>query len=202
MKTNKSKKLIPLLLAVLAAAAIIYVTAHVISLISFSYKDEQRPADVAIVLGAATTDGEVSPVYRERINHGIQLYKAKTVKKLILTGGIGDQNTASDAYAAKLYAISQGVPADDILIEEKSSVTAENLRYAKLIMDEEGYESALIVSDPLHMKRAMLLADDIGICAYSSPTQTTMYKTAKTRIPFLMREIFFYIGYRWYRIFT
>ena len=68
-------------------------------------------------------------------------------------------------------------------------------------MDENALETAIIVSDPLHMKRAMLMAKDYGIPAYTSPTTTSMYKSLKTKIPFLLREEFFYIGYRIVRIF-
>lgn len=84
--------------------------------------------------------------------------------------------------------------------EEASTITQENLENAKIIMDENAYEKAIIVSDPLHMKRAMLLAKDTGMKAYSSPTPTTMYRSLKTKIPFLAREVFYYIGYQWYRI--
>ena len=62
-------------------------------------------------------------------------------------------------------------------------------------------ETAIIVSDPLHMKRAMLLAEDAGIKAYSSPTPSTRYVSLRTKIPFLARETFYYIGYQWYRLF-
>ena len=57
-------------------------------------------------------------------------------------------------------------------------------------MDENNYETAIIVSDPLHMKRAMLLAEDAGIKAYSSPTPSTRYVSLRTKIPFLARETF------------
>ena len=67
-------------------------------------------------------------------------------------------------------------------------------------MEENGYETAIIVSDPLHMKRAMLLAEDAGISAYSSPTPSTRYISLRTKIPFLARETLYYIGYKWYRI--
>lgn len=50
------------------------------------------------------------------------------------------------------------------------------------------------------MKRAMLLAKDAGIEAYTSPTKTSAYKTWKSKIPFIARETFFYIGYKWYKI--
>lgn len=52
------------------------------------------------------------------------------------------------------------------------------------------------------MKRAMVMADDYGINGFSSPTPTTMYRTWRTKLPFLFRETFFYVGYRIYRIFV
>lgn len=163
--------------------------------------DEKTHCDVAIVLGAATSGGEVSPVYRERINHGIWLYENGYVDNLILTGGIGKGNEISDARAAKQYAMEKGIPEHVILIEEKSTITEENLEHAKAIMDAHSLDTAIIVSDPLHMKRAMLMAEDYGLVAYSSPTPTTMYRSAKTQLPFLAREVFFYIGYAIVKIF-
>lgn len=178
-----------------------YIIGNLIDICSFSAKDQKCKADVAIILGAATYGGTVSPVYQERINHGITLYREGYVEKLIVTGGIGEGNQESDAYMAKQYAISQGIPEEDILTEDTSTITQENLENAKVIMDENGYDMAIIVSDPLHMRRAMLLAKDAGITAYSSPTPTSKYVSLKTQIPFLAREAFFYIGYKWYRIF-
>lgn len=166
-----------------------------ISIWNYGKVDEKAPADVAIVLGAAISDGEVSPVYRERINHAITLYEEGTVDFIILTGGFGEGSYKSDSQVAKEYALSQGIPEEKILIEEKSTITEENLEFSKEVMEENDLETAIIVSDPLHMKRAMLMAKDYNITALSSPTPTSMYKTLKTKIPFLLREEFFYIGY-------
>ena len=166
-----------------------------ISIWNYGKVDEKAPADVAIVLGAAISDGEVSPVYRERINHAITLYEEGTVDFIILTGGFGEGSYKSDSQVAKEYALSQDVPEERILIEEKSTITEENLEFSKEIMEENDLETAIIVSDPLHMKRAMLMAKDYNITALSSPTTTSMYKSLKTKIPFLLREEFFYIGY-------
>lgn len=184
------------LLAALLAAALAYAAFQTVSIWRYGSVDEKRPADVAVVLGAGTYDGEVSPVYRERINHGIWLYENGYVEKLILTGGYGEGSSISDAAAAGRYAVSAGVPETDILLEERSTITQENLLYAKELMDEAGYETALIVSDPLHMKRAMLLAKDTGLEAYSSPTPTSRYKSFRTKGKFLAREVFYYIGYQ------
>ncbi|MBE6815739.1 MAG: YdcF family protein [Ruminococcaceae bacterium] len=172
-----------------------------ISIWNYGKVDEKAPADVAIVLGAAISDGEVSPVYRERINHAITLYKEGTVDSIILTGGFGEGSYKSDSQVAKEYALSQDVPEERILIEEKSTITEENLEFSKEVMEENDLETAIIVSDPLHMKRAMLMAEDYNITALSSPTPTSMYKTLKTKIPFLLREEFFYVGYCIVRVF-
>lgn len=195
------KKAVRILL-VIAVLLVCYITANIMDICVFSTKDQTCEANVAIVLGAATYDGEISPVYQERMNHAIDLYNEGYVKKLIVTGGVGEGNTVSDAYAAKEYAMSLGIPDGDILTEDSSTITQENLENAKKLMDENRYTTAIIVSDPLHMRRAMLLADDAGITAYSSPTQTSKYVSLKTKIPFLARETFYYIGYKWYRIFN
>lgn len=188
--------------AAMLAALMVYIAANTASIYIYAEMDEKRAADTAIILGAAADESGPSPVYRERINHGIELYNDGYVGKLIMTGGTGEGNTHSDAYIAKQYAVSQGIPDGDILTEDTSTITQENLENSKLIMDENGFDTAIIVSDPLHMRRAMLLARDAGITAYSSPTPTTMYVSAKTKFPFLAREVFFYIGYKWWRLFS
>lgn len=185
----------------IAVLIVCYILANLIDIYSFSKKDQKCKADAAIILGAATYNGTISPVYRERVNHGITLYKEGYVEKLIVTGGMGNGNDESDAKTAKQYAISQGIPEADILTEETSTITQENLKNAKVIMEENGYVTAILVSDPLHMRRSMLLAKDAGITAYSSPTPTSRYVSFKTQMPFLARETFYYIGYQWYRIF-
>ena len=172
-----------------------------LSIIKYSNNDETRHADVAIVLGAGVIEGEPSPVFRERINHGIWLYEEGYVEKIILTGGYSEKSTASDAKIAMDYALSKGVPVENILYEENSAITQENLSYAKKVMEQNEYETALIVSDPLHMKRAMLLAKDMDIKSYSSATRTSEYKSWNTKLPFLAREVFFYIGYKITRVF-
>ena len=195
MHTIDKKKTFRLIFLFLISTILFYLIFTAINIVNYGKIDEKAHSNVAIVLGAGTSSGEVSPVYRERINHGIWLYESGYVDYLILTGGIGEGNNVSDAYIAKQYAISKSVPEQAIFIEEKSTITEENLENAKAIMNENSFNTAIIVSDPLHMKRAMLIAGDYGIDAYSSPTPTTMYRSFKTKITFLVREEFFYIGY-------
>lgn len=201
VQTTSKKKAIIFVSLFIVLLILFYLIFTAIGIVNYGKQDHKTDCDVAIVLGAGTQDGEVSPVYRERLNHGIWLYENGYIDFLILTGGMGDGNSISDAEAAKLYVMSKSVPENIIFIEEKSTITEENLEYAKELMDSNSLNTAIIVSDPLHMKRAMLMAGDYGIDAYSSPTPSTMYKSFKTQFSFLVREEFFYIGYSIVRIF-
>lgn len=198
MKKIKTRNKVILLLILLTVG---YIGKNVFDIWSFSTEDQRQKADVAIILGAAAYNGEVSPVFRERIDHGITLYQERYVDRLIVTGGTAEGAKGSEAAAARDYLLSQGISEETVLLEEESTITQENLENSKVIMEENGFETAVIVSDPLHMKRAMLLAEDAGINAYSSPTPTSRYVSLRTKIPFLARETFYYIGYKWYRIF-
>ena len=162
---------------------------------SFGNTRSDAPADAAIVLGAAVWSTGVSPVFRERINHGIDLYRTGKVRKLIFTGGQGNPGEPTESSAARDYALQSGVPAQDILIEEKSHTTYENIRYAKQVADAHNIKRVLIVSDPLHMKRAVLMAQDVGLIAQPSPTPTTRYQGLKSQFGLLVHETYYYIGY-------
>src|ERR687892_1914146 len=65
----------------------------------YSYRNtsSNAPADAAVVLGAAVWGAEVSPVFRERINHGVDLYRKGRVRKLIFTGGRGKNREPTQA---------------------------------------------------------------------------------------------------------
>ena len=152
-------------------------------------------ADAAVVLGAAVWSRGVSPVFRERINHAIDLYRRERVRKIIFTGGQGNPNEPTEAAAARAYALSNGISQDDILIEQKSHTTYENLVYAKQLADTHGLKKVLIVSDPMHMKRAIAMAHDLGLDAHPSPTLTTRYTGFRSQVAELARETFYYLGY-------
>jgi uncharacterized SAM-binding protein YcdF (DUF218 family) len=157
---------------------------------SFIYFEDK--SDVAIVLGAGTNEGILSPIFKERINHSLLLYKKGLVDKIIFTGGFGKGQKESDSQIAKNHAIKNGVPDYNIIIEDKSQFTIENIKESKLIMDSLGVKTALIISDPLHMKRAIKLAGHSGIECKPSPTQTTMYQSIYPKTKLLFYETFFF----------
>lgn len=146
------------------------------------------PADVAIVLGAATDGGNPSPVFEERLRHAVDLYHRSRVGRLLVTGGKAEGAPLSEAEVGRNWVVAQGVPADAVLIETESHTTRENLfNSSALLGDQVG--KALVVSDPLHMRRAMWMAKAAGLDALPSPTPTTRYQTLGTQLPMLLREV-------------
>jgi uncharacterized SAM-binding protein YcdF (DUF218 family) len=165
------------------------------SIHTYSFSTYSSPADAAVVLGAAVWNGRPSPVFEERIKHAIDLYKDDSVQVIVFTGGIGEGDQIAESEAAKEYAIQHGVAAEHIFCETSSRVTYGNLKEAKKILDQQGLTTAVIVSDPLHMRRSVTIGRDLGIDAHPSPTPTSRYRTWRTKLGFLLREAYFYATY-------
>jgi len=153
------------------------------------------PADAAIVMGAAVWGSRPSPVFAERINHAINLYQAGRVRAIIFTGGLGPGDQLAEGEAARAYAVARGVPQEHVFYETISTVTRENVQEAARIVEQQGFARVLVVSDPLHMKRSVTMARDLGLDAYPSPTPTSRYRSWRSKLGFLVRETGWYAGY-------
>ena len=189
------KKKISRILAAILGTLMLLIGLIALRIYSYGTTVSDLPADAAIVLGAAVWGSDVSPVFKERINHALELRRSGKVRRIILTGGQGNRNEPTEAAAARQYAIAQGISAADILLEEKSHTTYENLLFARDVAVARGLKRVLIVSDPLHMKRAVTMAIDLGLDAYPSPTPTTRYQSKAAQVGLLAHETYYYIGY-------
>ncbi len=107
---------------------------------------------------------------------------------------------ADPAIVGKNYALAQQVKSADILTETQSRTTHQNLTNALEVANAHQLNKFLIVSDPLHMKRAVLMARGLGMDAHSSPTPTTRYRSFYSQIEFLSRETYFYFVYLVFKI--
>ncbi|MCD9088665.1 YdcF family protein [Stenotrophomonas sp. SY1] len=156
-------------------------------------RDQAAPADAIIVLGAAAYDAKPSPVFEERIRHGLDLYHQGYAPKLIFTGGFGGSRARfSESQVARRYALKQQVPAADILIETRSRTTRQNLVEARRVMQQNNMHRVILVSDPLHMARALRLSRELGIDALASSTPSTRFRSFHTSWRFLLQEVYFF----------
>lgn len=157
--------------AVLALALLWMASA--VAVIVWSSRDEARPAQAIVVLGAAQYAGRPSPVLRARLDHALELWNRHLSSLLILTGGIGTGDTTSEAAVGRNYARKHGVPDSAILIENGGRTTSESMRAVAGMLEARGLQSALLVSDPFHMLRLRILARRFGFTPYTSPTRTS-----------------------------
>lgn len=160
-------------LAALAVLSTFAWVAAVMAVFLYGLRDEARPADAIVVLGAAQYDGRPSPVLRARLDHAIGLYRQGIAPHVIFTGGVGVGDTVSEAEVGSRYAVKAGIPADSIMIEPAGLSTEQSLTTVKQMMERAGLRTAVLVSDPFHMLRLRLLASEMGIRAYSSPTRSS-----------------------------
>ena len=166
---------------------------------SYSTRTASRRADAAVVLGAAAWGKNPSPVFRERINHGITLYRNNRVGKLIFTGGTPKAGYMTEAEVARRYARGHGVPNKDILLETTSRDTQQNLENTKTLMYNNGLESVVIISDPYHLARAAAVADYVGLYYQTDPTPTSRY-SGQNRAKFMASEVLSLMAFQWWRL--
>ena len=178
-----------LLLGVLAFAIIAALTLGLL-VKRQAERDEARPSDAIVVLGAAQWDGKPSPVLQARLDHAFDLYAAGLAPKLIVTGGVGIGDNYSEGEVARQYLLRKGIPAAAVLTENRGRSSYESMEGATALMQRNGWHSALLVSDPFHMYRLKRMAGDLGVQAATSPTRTSPIRpgSAEER-RYMIREV-------------
>ncbi|HEX2295211.1 MAG TPA: YdcF family protein, partial [Actinomycetota bacterium] len=154
-----------------------------------SHNDEVRPADAIVVLGAAQYDGRPSPVLQARLDHALYLYEEDLSSRVIVTGGRREGDRFAEAEVGAMYLESEGVPAEAILAEDEGTTTLESLERVREMSRDEGIDSVLLVSDPLHSERVKTMAEDLGFAeAWASPA-FELNRTRRTKAGELLHEI-------------
>ncbi|MBX3134429.1 MAG: YdcF family protein [Gemmatimonadaceae bacterium] len=158
-------------LAVLALGALAWV-ASALAVLHAAGRDEARAAQAIVVLGAAQYRGRPSPVLRARLDHAVGLYAQGIAPRIVLTGGVAEGDTASEAAVSRLYALQAGVPDSAILLENEGRTTAQSLARVARLLHARRLDTVVVVSDPFHVRRAGLVAQREGLVVYASPTRT------------------------------
>ena len=138
--------------------------------------DQATAVDAIVVLGVAQYDGRPSPQLQARLDHALTLLLEGASPLVITTGGNqpGDRFTEAETSANSLIkGVGIEYQAVEILQENSGSTTRESLIGVRDIMQSRGLHSVLIVTDPYHSLRSRLIAQDLGLVAYVSPTRTS-----------------------------
>lgn len=126
----------------------------------------KRDFDYVIIHGAGLLRGkEVSKLLADRIDKAIEVYqKDPTPPILIPSGGKGDDEDISEAEAMEKYLIEHGIPKENIIKEDRSMTTRENLLFSKKIICQRGGSPYVaLVTSNYHVYRALSLCESIDL---------------------------------------
>ncbi len=168
----------------------------VVFLFAYNYNDDyeilkanKKNVDAGTVLGAAVWGGNrPSPVLRERINKGYELYTYGIIKNIILTGG-GAPGEMTEAEVSKNELLKKGVNEKNIYIENKSNSTLEQIKYLNNnLYKKNNWKEIVIISDNFHLLRTKQICKFFGINAYTVASDTPL--SSESTLNFCVKESF------------
>jgi uncharacterized SAM-binding protein YcdF (DUF218 family) len=125
--------------------------------------DDIHAADVAIVPGnTVERDGRPSARLRARLDQTIALYQQELFPDVIVSGGVGSEGF-DEAEVMKRYLVENGVPEGCIHVDSGGATTYLTAKNAARIMREDGWQSAMVVSQYFHVPRMRLALKRSGI---------------------------------------
>lgn len=170
-KAGHFRRILGLLLLAVGVFAFGYLISLTIRIGRQSTRDEARPADVIIVMGAAEYRGHPSPVLKLRLDKAVMLYQQHMAQFIMTTGGPGGDPSFTEGGVGRSYLIDRGVPAESIIVEEEGDSTAYSLSAASEILRRMGLHSCIVVSDGYHIFRVKRIMQREGFTAYGSPRE-------------------------------
>lgn len=138
------------------------------------------PVAAVVVLGSGLIKGRVPPLLAARLRRGRQVFDqalaAGVPVRMITSGGQGADEPVAEAVAMAEFLVGEGVPADAVIVEDKSRTTAENLAYTQQLLAERGLTGPIaVVTSDFHAFRAALIMRRLGIPGYAVGARTARY---------------------------
>lgn len=120
-----------------------------------------QKVDVILVFGGGVGEtGSPGKSTIERARYAAELYKQGYADKIIFSSGY--TYGYNDAENMRLFAMSMGVPGQDIALEQKANSAYENVVFSREILIQNNYKAILLISSPYNMRRAEMVFNKIG----------------------------------------
>lgn len=128
--------------------------------------------DAIVVLGAQVKpDGSLSLQLTWRLDASYEAWQKQNCL-MVVCGAQGANEPEPEAHAMRDYLVEKGVPEENILVDDTSFNTRQNIRNAAKLLEGYGAERVLIVTSDYHLPRAMALAEDEGLAATGIGAET------------------------------
>ncbi len=133
--------------------------------------EDLTDVDCILILGAGIWGDKPSPMLRDRLDKGIELYKKGIAPKIIMSGDHGRKDY-DEVNLMKEYAIEKGVPSEDIFMDHAGFSTYDSIYRARDIFQ---VKKMVIVTQRFHLYRALYLSNALDIEAYGVMAEPTKY---------------------------
>src|SRR5581483_3664891 len=154
-----------------------------------SGRNEEEPADVILVLGAAEYHGRPSPVLKARLDHALELYHRELAPRIMTTGGAGGDPVFTEGAVGRTYLINQGVPPEMIIVEHEGESTVHSIAAAGEILRRMNLRSVIVVSDGYHIYRVKKMLESRGLTVYGSPRPEQSHNTLRDQWLYLKQSV-------------
>ncbi|MHB1459309.1 MAG: SanA/YdcF family protein [Armatimonadota bacterium] len=188
-KPRRQKMIVIISIIMILLSGILFVPRHVIHSTTadrvFDDASSVPHCRVALILGAKVyPGGGLSPLLRDRVNCGIELYKSGRVEKLLMSGDNRFEHYNEPDRMAE-YAIRHGVDSKDISRDYAGRRTYDSIYRAEHIF---GLDKVVVISQRAHAERAVFISDRLGIktSGLSADVPENIQSTGGTRM--LLRE--------------
>jgi uncharacterized SAM-binding protein YcdF (DUF218 family) len=178
-----------LLIALVLAAAMLFLTVIAIEVIHTASFQQLHRADAIVVFGAAEYSGRPSPVLRARLDHALDVFHRGIAPVIITTGGAAADPSFSEGGVGRDYLMRHGVPERSLIAETQGRDTSESAVRVAVIMHANGLHSCIAVSDAYHVFRIRKLLEHQGIGpVYVAPRPDSRPHGLVQRITAVLRE--------------
>ena len=152
--------------------------------------------DLLAVLGMRPENNQINNEFMTRLDRAAKLFEQGHANTILVIGGKTGNNTYSEAELGIRYLLVQGLCADNLIGEDHSRHTLENLHNAKRLFMEQGGQNAAIITSRYHLERSHRMANSLLLAHRLCAAEDEFTWNAKTLINILKEAYFIH----WYEI--
>lgn len=193
MKNYKGKRLnrwIKALIALILVGVLSF--SALLGAVLYGGRDEiSGEPDIMVILGCQVKSWGPSILLQDRLDKALDYLEDHPDMTVVVSGGQGPDEHISEAQAMYDYLVEHGVSGEQILLEEESHNTSQNLKYTMELLQAEGYDvtaDMVVVSNGFHLTRVRMLWERVWGSSDNLSTLAAPTSHVPSRLKMYIRE--------------